>query len=67
MGEWIYRASIDQDWISLIFFFNLLLVVGLHYFEASRFWDLLKFYSSSIYISKYTTNRNFRFKVHLIH
>jgi hypothetical protein len=62
MGEWIYRASIDQDWISLIFFFNLLLVVGLHYFEASRFWDLLKFYSSNIYISKYTTDRNLSFQ-----
>ena len=42
MGDWIYRTSVDQDWISLIFFINLILVVGLNYSETNRFRDILK-------------------------
>ena len=62
MGDWIYRTSVDQDWISLIFFINLILVVGLNYSETNRFRDILKVHLSSIYISKYTSDRNLTFR-----
>ena len=62
MGDWIYRTSVDQDWISLIFFINLILVLGLNYSETNRFRDILKVHLSSIYISKYTSDRNLTFR-----
>ena len=62
MGDWIYRTSVDQDWISLIFFINLILVVGLNYSETNIFRDILKVHLSSIYISKYTSDRNLTFR-----
>ena len=62
MGEWIYRTSAEQDWISLFYFINLVFIVGLHFSEPNRFWDLLKSFSSTIYISKYNTDQNLRFR-----
>ena len=62
MGELINRPSINQDWISLIFFCNLIIIFGLHYSDTNRFRDLMKFYSSNIYFSKYISDRNLTFK-----
>ena len=62
MGEWIYRTSVEQDWISLFYFINLVFIVGLHFSEPNRFWDLLKSFSSTIYFSKYSTDQNLTFR-----
>jgi len=62
MGELINRPSINQDWISLIFFCNLIIIFGLHYSDTNRFRDLMKFYSSNIYFSRYISDRNLTFK-----
>ena len=61
MGEWIYRNSIDQDWISLIFFLNLLWVVGMANLDPTRMRRLLKFYAIDIYVSKHNNEKNLNF------
>ncbi|MGI9540821.1 MAG: DUF4271 domain-containing protein [Flavobacteriaceae bacterium] len=62
MGEWIYRTSVEHDWISFFYFINLVFIVGLHFSEPYRFWDLLKSFSSTISFSKYSTDQNLKFR-----
>ena len=62
MGECIYRTSVEQDLVSLFYFINLVFIVGLHFSEPNRFWDLLKSFSSTIYFSKYSTDQNLTFR-----
>ena len=61
MGEWIYRNGADQDWISLIFFANLLFVIGMINLDPARVKRLLKFYASDIYMSKHSNEKNLNF------
>ncbi len=61
MGEWIFRNSTNQDWISLVFFVNLILVFALFQFDPTRTKRLLKFYASDIYVSKYNNDKNLNF------
>ena len=61
MGEWIYRNSADQDWISLIFFINLLFVFGMINLDPTRVKRLLRFYASDIYVSKHVNEKNLNF------
>ena len=59
MGELIYNTNIHQDWISLFFLFNLTLFVMLNYINHERFMDILRIFSSSLYIGKYANNYNY--------
>ena len=59
MGELIYNTNIHQDWISLVFLFNLTLFVMLNYINHERFMDILRIFSSSLYIGKYANNYNY--------
>ena len=61
MGELIYNTNIHQDWISLIFFFNLILFVILNYINHERFVDILRIFSSSLYIGKYANDLNYNY------
>mgnify|MGYP001499373906 CR=1 FL=1 len=61
MGELIYNTNIHQDWISLIFLFNLILFVMLNYINHERFLDILRIFSSSLYIGKYANDRNYNY------
>lgn len=61
MGEWIYRNSADQDWISLIFFINFLFVFGMINLDPTRVKRLLRFYASDIYVSKHVNEKNLNF------
>ena len=61
MGELIYNTNIHQDWISLFFLFNLTLFVMLNYINHERFMDILRIFSSSLYIGKYANDRNYNY------
>lgn len=61
MGELIYNTTIHQDWISLIFLFNLILFVMLNYINHERFLDILRIFSSSLYIGKYANDHNYNY------
>ena len=61
MGELIYNTNIHQDWISLVFLFNLTLFVMLNYINHERFVDILRIFSSSLYIGKYANDRNYNY------
>ena len=61
MGELIYNTNIHQDWISLIFLFNLILFVMLNYINHERFLDILRIFSSSLYIGKYANDHNYNY------
>jgi len=61
MGELIYKTNIHQDWISLIFFFNLILFVMLNYINHERFMDILRIFSSSLYMGKYANDLNYNY------
>ena len=61
MGELIYNTNIHQDWISLIFFLNLILFVILNYISHERFVDIFRIFSSSLYIGKYANDLNYNY------
>ena len=61
MGELIYNTNIHQDWISLIFLFNLILFVMLNYINHERFLDILRIFSSSLYIGKHANDHNYNY------
>ncbi len=61
MGELIYKTNIHQDWISLIFLFNLILFLMLNYFNHERFIDILRIFSSSLYTGKYANDLNYNY------
>ena len=61
MGELIYNTNIHQDWISLVFLFNLILFVMLNYINHERFLDILRIFSSSLYIGKYANDHNYNY------
>ena len=61
MGELIYNTNIHQDWISLIFLFNLILFVMLNYINHERFVDILRIFSSSLYIGKHANDHNYNY------
>ena len=61
MGELIYKTNIHQDWISLIFLFNLILFVMLNHFNHERFVDILRIFSSNLYTGKYANDLNYNY------
>ena len=61
MGELIYNTNIHQDWISLVFLFNLTLFVMLNYINHERFMDILRIFPSSLYIGKYANDHNYNY------
>ena len=58
MEELVYKSNLNQDWISLIFFFNLILVTLLFRVDPIRFSSSIRFYSIDIYVSKYFSEKN---------
>jgi hypothetical protein len=58
MGEWIYRPSIQQDWVTLIYFFNILIISGMYYVNASRIKTFIKINFFGVYGSKFADDKN---------
>ena len=61
MGELVYRSNVHQDWVSLIFLINLLLVSALYYLDPVRLRRLIRFYATTLYISKHSSEKNLNF------
>ena len=61
MGELILRNNTQQDWVSIIFFLNLLIVSSIFFLNPNRVIRMIKFYATDFYISKYTSERNLNY------
>ena len=61
MGDLIYRSNINQDWISLIFLINLILIFSLFYIDPFRLKRLVQFYSTDMYLSKHISEKNLNY------
>ena len=61
MGELILRNNTHQEWVSIIFFLNLLFVCGIFFLDPIRLKRMIKFYATDFYISKYTSERDLNY------
>ena len=61
MGELILRNNTQQEWVSIIFFLNLLIVSSIFFLNPNRVKRMIKFYATDFYISKYTSERNLNY------
>ncbi|OUW35058.1 MAG: hypothetical protein CBD39_02630 [Flavobacteriaceae bacterium TMED179] len=61
MGEFIYRNNDFQDWISLIFFVNLICIYGMFLLDPLRLKRLIRFYATDLYVSKHISEKNLNY------
>ena len=61
MGELIFKNNIHQDWVSLIFFINLLFISAMFFLDPLRLRELIKFYATDFYISKYISEKKLNY------
>ncbi len=61
MGELILRNNTQQEWVSIIFFLNLLFVSIIFFLDPVRLKRMIKFYATDIYTSKYASERNLNY------
>jgi len=59
MEELIYRNNLNQDWISLVFFINLIILTVIFKINPSRLRNSILFYSTDIYIKRYLNEKKF--------
>ena len=57
MGELILKNNIHQDWVSLIFFINLLIISWMFFIDPLRLRGLIKFYATDFYMSKFISEK----------
>ena len=58
MKELIYRNYLNQDWISLTFLINLIILTIILKINPSRFRDSISIYSANFYIKKHLNDKN---------
>ena len=61
MGEWIYRQSIQEDWITIIYFFNLLIISSMSFVNGARIYTLIKINKPTIYNSEFTNDKDLNY------
>ena len=61
MGEWIYRQSIQEDWVTIIYFFNLLIISSMSFVNGARINTLIKINKSGIYNSEFTNDKDLNY------
>ena len=61
MGDWIYRPDLKADWMSLIFLFNLVIILILYKLDSNRLKSLIKIFKLRIYLGKYTNEKELNF------
>ena len=59
MEELIYKNNLNQDWISFIFFINLIILTVIFKINPPRFKSITLFYSSDIYIKRFSNEKKF--------
>lgn len=61
MGDWIYRPNLQADWMSLIFLFNLVIVLILYKLDSNRLKNLIKIFKLRIYLGKYSNEKELNY------
>jgi hypothetical protein len=61
MGDWIYRPDLNADWMSLIFLFNLVIILILYKLDSNRLKTLIKIFNLRIYLGKYSNEKELNF------
>ena len=61
MGDWIYRPDLEADWMSLIFLFNLVIILILYKLDSNRLKTLIKIFNLRIYLGKYSNEKELNF------
>ena len=66
MEELIYRNDFNQDWISFIFFINLIILSAIFKINPQRFKSIILFDSTDTYIKKFSNEKKFNMVQHII-
>ena len=66
MGELILKNNIHQDWVSLIFFINLLFISWMFFLDPLRLRGLIKFYATDFYMSKFISEKKLNYLMYSI-
>jgi hypothetical protein len=61
MGDWIYRPDLQEDWMSLVFLLNFMVVMILNKLDSGRLKSLLNIFKPRIYFSKYSHDKELNF------
>ena len=59
MEELIYRNNLNQDWISFIFFINLIILSAIFKINPPRFRSIIFFHSTDIHIKRFSNEKKF--------
>ena len=59
MEELIYRNNLNQDWISFIFFINLIVITVIFKINPPRFRSIIFFHSTDIHIKRFSNEKKF--------
>ena len=59
MEELIYKNNLNQDWISFIFFINLIILTAIFKINPPRFRSIILFHSTDIYIKRFSNEKKF--------
>ena len=59
MEELIYKNNLNQDWISFIFFINLIILTVIFKSNPPRFRSIILFHSTDIYIKRFSNEKKF--------
>ena len=59
MEELIYRNNLNQDWISFIFFLNLIILSVIFKINPPRLRSIILFHSTDIYIKRFSNEKKF--------
>ena len=61
MGEWIYRPDLQQDWMSLVFLINSIVILVLYKLDSSRFMSLINILKPRVYFGKYSHEKELNY------
>lgn len=61
MGEWIYRPNLQEDWMSLVFLINLLVILFLYKLEPGRLLELFNILNPRAYFGKYSHEKELNY------
>lgn len=61
MGEWINRPDLQQDWMSLVFLINSIVILALYKLDSSRFMSLINILKPRVYFGKYSHQKELNF------
>ena len=59
MEELIYRNNLNQDWISFIFFINLIILSVIFKINPPRLRSIILFHSTDIFIKRFSNEKKF--------